>query len=185
MSDLASKLYQDPRAWASDAIVEAECAREGIRDLHAIAARKAKARAADAALLAENDETVLPVSVYRDLRAANPKPEDIAARTALMHEHLAEPLRTPLKDVPSRVAALNADLVKRPALNAAMVARAAGYTVPVVRHLAELGAARADQQARAATAAKPLRAPNTAPAKAAAGGRPLSPVRRWSAAASR
>jgi|HubBroStandDraft_4_1064222.scaffolds.fasta_scaffold01490_9 hypothetical protein len=145
MSVLGAKFYQDPRAWTSDSIVEAECAREGIRDRHAIAARKANARAADAALFAENDEEVLPVSAYRDLRQANPKlptPAAVAQRTKLLHEHLAEPLATPLKDVPGRVAALNAELVKRPVLNAAIAARAAGYSVPVVRHLAELDAVR-------------------------------------------
>jgi hypothetical protein len=151
-----SRLYQDPRAWASDAIVEADCAREGIRDRHAIDARKAAARATDAALLAKNDEDVLPVSVYRDLRASGSQarltPEGMAERTELIHQHLAEPLATARKDVPARVAALNADLVQRPELNAAMARRAAGYSVPVVRHLARLAAEREVRH----TTAKPV-----------------------------
>jgi hypothetical protein len=136
---LGSRLYGDSRLAVLDAHVRTECTNRGIVREREIQAAQAEARKRDAALLAENDEEVLPGAVYRELLAASTKlatPEDVAARTELMHEHLAAPLAR--RDPAGRAAALNAELVKRPALNAAIAARGAGYCVPIVRHLAAL-----------------------------------------------
>lgn len=141
--------FQDPRVWESDAHVEAECARQGVRDPHLIAARKAAARAQDAELLAQCDESVLPVLTYRRLLASNlnpqlTTPEAIDGRRKLMLDLLTQRLAS--VDAEARVAAINERLVKQcPALNAALNARGAGWDVPILRDLADrFGAVRSD-----------------------------------------
>ena len=135
MSDPGSKLYQDPRAWASDALVEAECAREGIRNRHAIAARKAAARTADAALWAENPE--MTPHEYRSLKAAEAHPVQSAALAARNEELIAQntaPIYQPAAKVRELVARENARLKsERPVLNARLKVPGVGSSAPVVR----------------------------------------------------
>src|ERR1700687_3896794 len=150
MSELGAKLFQDPRAWASDALVEAECARDGTRNRHDIAARKAAARKADAALLAENPG--MTVEEYRDLKAAEARPVPV---TAARNEELiglnAAPIYQPAAQVRELVATENSRLKTATPLLDQSLKAGAGSSAPVIRGLLRAAVDRADGGARDAS----------------------------------
>lgn len=133
---LMGGLFKDARAIAGDVHERTLATNAGVVNEAAIQKRQAVRRAADAALLAESDESVLSVEAYRGILAAKPTGSlgtKLEARNRSLVELAKQKIYAPAAVVAAAVPKVNAALKSsRPILSARLLA-GAGSSVPVVR----------------------------------------------------